>query len=93
MITGTCRIELYIKDSQSLKDKRRVLKSMKTLIHNKFNVSVSEVDHQDSRKYAVLGIAAVSTDKLTVEKLLNKTKSFIESNINLLITKTETEIW
>ena len=93
MITGTCRIELYIKDSQSLKDKRRILKSMKTLIHNKFNVSISEVDHQDSRKYAAIGIAAVSTDKLTVEKLLNKTKSYIESNINLLITKTETEIW
>ncbi|MCK4523453.1 DUF503 domain-containing protein [candidate division WOR-3 bacterium] len=93
MITGTCRIELYIKDSQSLKDKRRILKSMKTLIHNKFNVSISEVDHQDSRKYAVLGIAAVSTDKLTVEKLLKRTKSYIESNISILITKTETEIW
>ncbi len=93
MITGTCRIELYIKDSQSLKDKRRILKSMKTLIHNKFNVSISEVDHQDSRKYAVLGIAVVSTDKKIVEKLLNQTKSFIESNISILITKTETEIW
>ncbi len=93
MITGTCRIELYIKDSQSLKDKRRVLKSIKTLIHNKFNVSISEVDFQDSRKYAVLGIAAVSTDKITIEKLLNKISNYIDSNANLLITKTEREIW
>ncbi|MEK7274861.1 MAG: DUF503 domain-containing protein, partial [Candidatus Desantisbacteria bacterium] len=47
MIIGTAAIEFYIPQSHSLKDKRRVLKSIIARIRNKFNVSVSEIDFHE----------------------------------------------
>ena len=47
MIVGLCTVELFIPDGHSLKDKRRVLQSVKTRVRDKFNVSVAEVGEQD----------------------------------------------
>jgi len=38
---------MHIADAQSLKDKRQVLRSLKTKLRFKFNVAVAELDHQD----------------------------------------------
>ena len=42
MHIGSCRLTLYIPDSHSLKDKRRVTRSITARIRNKFNVTVAE---------------------------------------------------
>ena len=63
MIVSTLEIQLLIRQSRSLKDKRRVLKSITTRIKNRFNVSISEIDKQDSLRVAVLGIAFVSNER------------------------------
>ena len=55
-------MELHIADAQSLKDKRQVVKSIKDRLRNSFNVSVAEVEQQDNRQLAVLGIAMVSNE-------------------------------
>ena len=47
IIVGLCTVELFIPDSQSLKDKRQVLLSLKDRLREKFNLSVAEVDGQD----------------------------------------------
>ena len=44
MVLGVLTLELVIYEAQSLKDKRRVVKSLKERIRNRFNVSVSEVE-------------------------------------------------
>lgn len=41
IIVGLCTIELFIPDSQSLKNKRQVLLSVKDRLHEKFNLSVA----------------------------------------------------
>ena len=51
-----------IREARSLKDKRQVVKSIKDRLHNSFNVSVAEVDAQDNRQLAVLGLAMVSNE-------------------------------
>jgi uncharacterized protein YlxP (DUF503 family) len=51
-----------MRESRSLKDKRRVVKSIKDRLHNSFNVSVAEVDSQENRQQAVLGLAMVSNE-------------------------------
>jgi len=38
MIVGTLCIKLAMRSSRSLKDKRRIIKSLKDRIRNKFNV-------------------------------------------------------
>lgn len=72
MTVGVLRLELAILDSRSLKDKRRVLKSLKDRLANTFNVSVSEVDALDSWKRAVIGVALVANDGRFVHSCLDK---------------------
>jgi len=43
MVVGVLQIELEIPEAQSLKDKRRVIKSLKDRIANAHNVSIAEL--------------------------------------------------
>ena len=72
MIIGTLQIRLVLRDAHSLKDKRRVVKSIKDRLANKFNVSIAEVDHQDEWQRATLGVAMVGTDTRYVNEVLSK---------------------
>jgi uncharacterized protein YlxP (DUF503 family) len=80
MNTGICKIRLHIPYNQSLKEKRRVLKSLITRLRNQFNVSVSEVDDQDLWQMATLGISCVSNNSQHIDDTLNKVLNFIEQN-------------
>ena len=62
MLVGTLRIRLMIREARSLKDKRQVVSSIKDRLRNHFNVSVAEVEAQDHRQLAVLGVAMVSNE-------------------------------
>ncbi len=44
-------MRLLLRGAHSLKDKRRVIRSLKDRISNKFNVAVAEVDHQEIETY------------------------------------------
>ena len=62
MTVALLSIELFLPMSQSLKDKRMVLRRVKDRL-KKFNVAVSEVDHQDLWQRGALAIVTVSTDQ------------------------------
>jgi uncharacterized protein YlxP (DUF503 family) len=62
MIVGSLRVRLLIRQSRTLKDKRQVVQSIKDRLQNRFNVSVAEVEAQDHRQLAVLGLAMVSNE-------------------------------
>jgi uncharacterized protein YlxP (DUF503 family) len=62
MILGSLRVRLIIRQAKSLKDKRQVVLSIKDKLRNSFNVSVAEIEEQDARQMAVLGIAMVSNE-------------------------------
>lgn len=70
MIVGTLKLRFVLRESHSLKDKRRVLKSLKDTLANKFNISVAETDEQDVWQTAELGVAAVGTDTPFVQSVL-----------------------
>ena len=59
MILGVLTLELAIFDARSLKDKRRVIQSVKQRLRNTFNVSVSEVAYLDTPKRCRLAVAMV----------------------------------
>lgn len=63
MVVGIMQIEITIDWSQSLKDKRRVVKSLKDRLHRNHQVSVAEVGSLDDWRVAVLGIALASSDR------------------------------
>lgn len=92
MVVGICTVELYIPEAQSLKDKRRVVKSLIQRIRNKFNVSVCESDKNDIWKNATIGMAAVNKDKDIVERTFSAIDNFLEDNGDFLVVDFAVEI-
>lgn len=62
MVVGSVRVRLFLRQSRSLKDKRQVLNSIKDRLRQAHNVSVAEVESQEDRQLAVLGIAMVGNE-------------------------------
>jgi hypothetical protein len=79
MIVGVGEITLVIPENNSLKDKRKVLKSIIQRTRNKFNVAMAEVEHQDIVNLSVLGFTVVSNDKRFINSLIDKIFNFIDS--------------
>jgi len=79
MVIGVLQMELSIGDAMSLKDKRRVVKSIKDRIAHGYNVSVAEVGALDLHRTAIIGIAMVSNDTKYVEGGLSKIVDFVRS--------------
>lgn len=72
MVVGILQFEVLVHGSQSLKDKRRVVKSLKDRLHREHLVSVAEVGGLDSRDASVLGLALVGRDGEHVGKVLDQ---------------------
>lgn len=79
VVIGVCTITLHLPMAFSLKDKRRVVKSVIARVQNEFNVSIAEVDAQDVWKEAVLGVACVSTSQKYAHGQLEAVVHFIEA--------------
>ena len=79
MTIGVLQLELSIGDAMSLKDKRRVIKSLKDRIAHGHNVSIAEVGALDAHRRSVLGIAMVSNDRGYVEGALSKLVDFVRT--------------
>lgn len=79
MIVGTCWVKLFLHENNSLKGKRKVVKSIKDRIRKKFNVSIAEIDSHDDWKKIVLGIATVSNDQKFIHKVFDDVINSIDS--------------
>ncbi|MFH1943775.1 MAG: DUF503 domain-containing protein [bacterium] len=86
MLVGTMTVELYLPGTGSLKEKRFVLKSLKTKIRNRFNVSIAEIDHHDKWQRSSFGIAAVATDRRFLDETLSKVMNAVsqESRVEVI---------
>lgn len=80
MFVKMIEIKMLIRHSQSLKDKRRVVKSLKTKIRHKFNVSISEVAYLDDYKLAKLSIVMVSTSLVLIDREFAKIEQLLYLN-------------
>ena len=92
VVVGILRLTLYLPDSRSLKDKRRVLRSVKDRLRGQFNVSVAEVDHLDLWQKTTVAVALVSKDARHADRLLQKILDRMESYRLADIIDVETEI-
>ena len=79
MVVGVLQIELSIGDAMSLKDKRRVVKSLKDRIAHGHNVSIAEVGALDEHRRSILGVAMVANEKSYVEGALSKPVDFVRT--------------
>jgi uncharacterized protein len=79
MTIGVLQLEISITDAMSLKDKRRVVKSIKDRISHGHNVSIAEVGALDEHRRSIIGIAMVSNDARYVEGALSKLVDFVRT--------------
>ena len=90
MVVGLLSVELHVPGSQSLKDKRMVLRRIKDRL-KKFNVAVSEVEHHDLWQRAGLAVVTVSADEAHADRELAAAADEIERVEPGLITRTDVE--
>jgi uncharacterized protein len=72
MVIAILQFELFIRGAESIKDKRRVVKSVKDRLHREHMVSVAEVGMLDSMNVARMGLAAVSADARHLASVLDR---------------------
>ena len=91
MVIGVMSANLAMPGIGSLKEKRSIVKGVIGRLQSRFNVSVSEVDHQDSKQIAVLGIAVVSNDGRFVEEQLDTILNFMRNDGRFFVSHVDRE--
>ena len=86
-------VELHLPDVGSLKGKRHALKGLKEKLRRRFEISVAEVNHQDSWQRATLALACVSGDSRHANEVISKAMDFLEDNVDGYVTDIEVEIF
>ena len=81
MVVGICTLVIHLPYSRSLKDKRKVVKSLKDRLRARHNISLAEVDSHDLWQRAVLGIAAVGDGRPPIEGLFEAILAEVESQV------------
>lgn len=77
---ATLTVHLHLPGCASLKEKRGRLKPLLSRLHREFNISVAEMDLQDSWTQAVFTCAMVNSDHATLQKSLQAVAKWIEAN-------------
>jgi uncharacterized protein len=92
MIVGTLLAALRLPGSETLKDKRRVVRSLLEKSRRRFGVSAAEVDDLGLSGNATLGFAFVSSSRAQTEKTLAAVLEWIESHPEVEVYDLEREI-
>jgi uncharacterized protein YlxP (DUF503 family) len=92
MVVGVGCITFRIHQCRSLKEKRKVVKSVVARIGNHFNVSVAEVADNDVYRRAVIGVSMVGSDRRLINAKLDKLFNFTEDLGLAEILDTQLEI-
>jgi hypothetical protein len=85
MVVSMIQLIFEIPDVESIKDKRKIVRSVKDKLYRQFHISAAEVDLHDSLSFAHIGGALVSNSRTFGESVLNKAFAMIEQEIPVRI--------
>ena len=91
MTVAIARVTLFLGESRSLKEKRSVVRRLKDLVTQQFNVSIAEVGENDVWQRAVVGLALVGNERRSVESQLDEVLAFVRSKAEVLDETKEIE--
>ena len=92
MIVGTSTLKLVIYESNSLKDKRHIIKSIISRVQSRFNVSIAEVGLNDSWQTSIIGFACVTNDTNHANRIISNVLNFIDGDSRVEIVDYNIEI-
>ncbi|MFW5866461.1 MAG: DUF503 domain-containing protein [Armatimonadota bacterium] len=90
-VVGLLTVDLFVCDAMSLKDRRRVVKSLLDRLANRHNVAVADLG-PDRPNQAVLAVTTVANDEAHVHRVLDAALRLIESEPRAVCERVETEI-
>jgi hypothetical protein len=93
MMIGLLEIDLYSEQFHSLKDKRRLLSSLKERLKHKFNVAVAESDYQDLWQQAQLSVVTLGANRAILESAFQQIEEFIFMNYAVQISRLQVRIY
>jgi len=93
MIIGLLSLEIHFPYSQSLKDKRQELNSLKDRIRKKYNVALAELDYQDTWQRTKIGIVTLNSQPAVVENILAKILRDVEDHVNGDVLKADVSFY
>ena len=91
MIIGVMTAHLSLQGVTSLKAKRSIVKSVIGRLKSRFNISIAEVDHQDSKSLAVIGIAIVSNEAGFIDRQFDAIVNFMRNDGRFYLGQIERE--
>ena len=92
MVVGICIITFRIHECRSLKEKRRVVKSLIRKVQNSFNASVAEVGAHDIYQKTEIGFSLVGTDQRVINSKSDKILNMLDATGLAEIIDSELEI-
>ena len=92
MVIGSLTVTIHVPESQSLKEKRQVVRSLVSRLRQTFNVAVAEVGDQDVWQLATLGIACVSGEARHADEMCQKVLRHLENEAEALVTRSRFEL-
>lgn len=92
MTIGVLRVTLRIPEAHSLKDKRRVVKSLLDRVAHQFNVAVAEVGDLDVWTRAELAMVTVSNDRRHVNAMLDSIRNFVDDHAAAEVASADIEL-
>jgi hypothetical protein len=93
MTVGTLIIQIPLPGIGSLKDKRRIVKSLTERLQSRFNISIAEIAAQDSHRIAVIGLAVVANEGSFVRRQLDTVLDFLRNDNRVVPGKIDREIF
>ena len=91
MSVGLLLLDCHIPESQSLKDKRRILSSLSERLRRQFNIAIAEVEFQDQWQRARLAVVLVNTNWRMLQSSMSKLTEYVDRDRRVEITNTETQ--
>ncbi len=91
MLVGTMTAHLSMQGITSLKAKRSIVKGLIGRLKNRFNISIAEVDHQDSKVSAVIAIAIVCNDSRFIDQQFDAIINFMRKDGRFYLGQVERE--
>lgn len=92
MTVGILKLVIIIQDSNSLKQKRMVLHSLKARLRNKFNVAVAQIADEDKWQKSTLAVVGVEKNRNSINSILSRVVNFIENANSLELVNYEMEL-
>ncbi|MDR2459876.1 MAG: DUF503 domain-containing protein [Deltaproteobacteria bacterium] len=91
MVVGILEVRLYMEGMESLKEKRKVIKSLLGRVKSRFNVAVAELEEQDEHTRATLGFSVCGADAKVLSGVLDHLLNYIYETVDAEVVDSHQE--